>query len=579
MLIQPEPIQDFARRDLTEAITVALAREEHILTAGEAYVARQFLALKVGAASLYARLRSRKRVVFRLDQLDYAEISDPAGAAAALVEAGLARDERHIPTRLFLEARTVEELKALCRDAGLKRSGRRAVLLERLAGTPRAAVSLQALVLRHRGLFQRLCRLYLCDHSGDLTRLIIARMGVLRYPAYTPTGGAGLFPNRRALLSYEAALVRRSSLTEDSLLEAVPGALAGVESRVKAPGYRYRFTARRFDSDLALAAARALERSKQPDLAAEIYQRLLVAGIREQSHATWRLALCLAALGRPGAGAALCEEAREVAPPDEALALERTGRRLAKKAGQGWRPMPPIPSPKIRELKLVGARRGGSRPGYETPEGPKTIEPAVCAMLASHGRRALFGESAPWSTLFSLLFYDAIFAPVPGMLPTALMMQPLDIFSPGFAERRKPWMDPIFEAIEAGGASALLAEALERHDGTSLPGARLDRLPPEELTLLTAAIDGQTLSGILRCFAEDRRSAGRGLPDLCVLPGPEIRLPDAIPARIPEELILAELKGPTDSIRDSQRIWLARLNALGVIAEVWKIKRTRPALG
>lgn len=574
MLSEPAPSQDFARQDLTEAVTVALTRELHILTAGEVLVARCFLSLSAEAASLYARLLSRKRSVFRPDQLDYAEIAAPTEAAAALVSAGLARGECHIPTRLLLEARTVEELKVLCKNAGLKRSGRRAVLLERLAGTSRSAASLQALVLRHRGLFRRLCRLYLCDHSGDLTRLVIARMGVIRYPSYTPTGGAGLFPNRRTLLSYEAALHRRAKLTKESLIEALPAAIAGVESRPRAPGHRYRFSARRFDADLALTAARALERSKQPALAAEVYQRLLAAGIREQDHATRRLALCLAALGRPEEGAALCEDAREVAQPDEALALERTGRRLAKKAGQGWRPMPPIPSPKIRELKLVGAKLGGSRPGYETPRGPRTIEPAVCAVLADLGRRALFGESAPWSTLFSLLFYDAIFAPVPGMLPTPLMLQPLDIFSPGFAERRKPWMDPIFAAVEAGGAGDLLAEALERHAGVSLPGVRLDRLPPEELKLLTAAIDGRTLSGILRCFAADRRSAGRGLPDLCVLPGPEIRLPDAIPSRLPEGLVLAELKGPTDSIRDSQRIWLARLSALGVIAEVWKIKRT-----
>ena len=94
----------------------------------------------------------------------------------------------------------------------------------------------------------------------------------------------------------------------------------------------------------------------------------------------------------------------------------------------------------------------------------------------------------------------------------------------------------------AGEAPARLEQALARHEGVSLPGVRFDRLSPAQLMTLTRSIDGPTLSAILRCFAEDRRHAGRGLPDLCVLPGPEVHLPDAIPGRIPPTLLLAELK-------------------------------------
>ena len=61
-----------------------------------------------------------------------------------------------------------------------------------------------------------------------------------------------------------------------------------------------------------------------------------------------------------------------------------------------------------------------------------------------------------------------------------------------------------------------------------------------------------------------------------MLPGPEVHLPDAIPGHIPPTLLLAELKGPTDTIRDSQRVWLSRLSSLGVAAEIWKIRRRRP---
>ena len=78
----------------------------------------------------------------------------------------------------------------------------------------------------------------------------------------------------------------------------------------------------------------------------------------------------------------------------------------------------------------------------------------------------------------------------------------------------------------------------------------------------------------MRVFAEDWRGSHRGLPDLVVLPGPERALPDALPASLSPELVLVEVKGPTDSQRDSQRIWFDRLLGLGLRVELWWVERT-----
>jgi hypothetical protein len=42
-------------------------------------------------------------------------------------------------------------------------------------------------------------------------------------------------------------------------------------------------------------------------------------------------------------------------------------------------------------------------------------------------------------------------------------------------------------------------------------------------------------------------------------------------------MLLAEVKGPGDSLRDEQRVWMHRLLELGVPTEVWKVRRKKPA--
>jgi len=573
METEPEQPPDFARQDLTDAVTVALRRDGHLLTAGEHHIARQFLALSAPAASLYARLHSRRPILFRLDQLAYTEVPDVPAAAAELVAAGLVDRESILPTASLLGLRTVAELKVLCKAHGLKRSGKRELLLERLSALPRSAALLPALCLRHPRLFRRLCRLYLHDHSGDLSLLVMTRIGHVSFPEYTPTGGSGLFPDRRALVEYEALMQRRWHLTPEEAIASLPVALALVSARPMPAAHRYRFSARRFAADLSMWAARELERAKEHETAEAAYRALLSAGIRAAPAASLRRAMCLEALGRLPEAVQACADGRETADDADVIALDRTGRRLARKAGVRWVPSPPLRTAPVREIDLAGAEMEGPRPGYVAGEGTAAVERALIVVLREAGRQVFFGESAPWSTLFALLCHDAIFAPVPGMLPTPMLHRPLDLGAEGFAERRAAWLEPIFARVSAGDAPALLAAALPRLEGVSLAGARWDRFTPAQLTELVAGLDGPSLSGILRCFAEDYRTANRGLPDLCILPGPEVRLAGALPGRIPPTLLLAEVKGPGDSLRDVQKVWMSRLLDLGVPTELWKVRR------
>ena len=59
--------------------------------------------------------------------------------------------------------------------------------------------------------------------------------------------------------------------------------------------------------------------------------------------------------------------------------------------------------------------------------------------------------------------------------------------------------------------------------------------------------------------------------DLVILPGPDVSLPRGHPRRLPPGLVAAELKGPTDALRDHQADWLDTLSAAGVAVELWEI--------
>lgn len=573
-----EEISDFARRDLALAVSVVLERDGHLLSAGEGVVARAWLGLSEAASSLYARLFSRRPRIFWLEEIQYKEVEDLPAATAELLEAGFAWDAgRLAPAGALAEATTVAGLKAAAAALGRPRSGLRADLVARLSDpAARAALARPGLWLRHCALFRRFARLYLHEHDGDLSRLVVSRLGLVQPPPYTPTGGEGLFPRRAALLAYEEALAQRAETDSWDLARwTAEGerATARIEATPMEPDWRFRFSARRFDEGVALAAARLLERVDQPERAESLYDRLLRAGIRDAGEAVQRHALCLEALGRASDGAQACARRRGEVDPSSARAVDRTGRRLARKAGLPWAPLPPLAAPFERLIRMEAAGAIGNRPGWRGDGEARTVEGALAALVTGLGREVHFGENELWSSLFGVLFREILFSPVPGMLPTPLLTGPLDLGTPGFFERRRAPIEALLAALAAGeGPDRVRAESCSF--GLAISGVRWDRFNIELLASVAEGVGPAALSALMRFFAEDWRGSHRGLPDLVVLPGPACSVPEALPAALSPELVLVEVKGPTDSQRDSQRVWFDRLLGLGLRVELWWVERT-----
>lgn len=512
--------------DLRTAIRWALDREAPLFAAGELVVLSRMLALGDDAAELYARLTLRVGAVFRVAGLDYACAT--AEALRELDEAGLV--SAVVPDRLAIVAFTADALRGACRRLRLPTTGNRSTLEARLLGTAWRHESV-VLVL-HRGLLARVERLGGFDRAMAPMERIVG----VRWADYAPTRGAGAFATRRALDTYERA--RAGELAPE---EALAIAQAGPPPWGKSP-----FSA-------ALEAVLAAN----PD--ADTLAALPGCGL-----------LHVRSLEAEGRLAEALTRCRQGDPdPETALALARTGKRLARSLRAPWPPIPVLREPPRRRVWLPRAPASPTdpRPRWLVGGQPMAIEAAAVALVTEAGRTALHSENWLWTSAFALVFRELYWLPIAGRLPTAHRSGPLDLGTPAFYLARREAAEAALARLEAESIAPFAA---------AWSGERLDGLVRAEVSLpVLAALDGPFVAAVLRRMVHEGWAAARGLPDLLVLPGGEARLADAVPGKLPSSAFFAEIKGPTDSVRDGQRRWHHELLGASICVELWDVSESK----
>ncbi len=565
--------------DLDLAVAGGLDVLSRLLTRGERFVLRKWQRLPDPARSLFARLFNRKHQIVAIDRLDYADIDDINGTAEILASHGFAwcTPSAPLPSSMRLVLYDRSELADICKRLRLPRSGRREVLEERLLAcgdTLLRELDRPGIWIRHRGLFRRLCRAFLGRADGDLRMLVLSRMGVVRFPDVPSMGGVGLYPDRRTLLADERARrwARQCLATPALPPGALDAALHLVEQPCNSAPWQRRHRATRYGLAVALAGVAELERKREYEEALSVWTRIRAQDPRA-AHAV-RQAICLGHLGQAADGARICRTVLDLPATDPAcrLALERTGRRLARASGLPWRPSPPLRAPNERSLALVRSDDSGRRPTWTVGNGSFDVETAVVHTLRQRGRHAEHVENDLWTTIFGLLLYDVLFWPVPGMFSGRLAMAPLDLGLPSFAEHRATPLAHALHEIRGDHGLGRLHAAFRDHAGEAIRGVVWNRWTEAHLALFLESITGPVCAEILAALAKG--APRRGFPDVCVLRGPAIRVDGLFPSRIPEECVFVEVKGPGDALRDDQRVWLDSLSRAGASVEVWSIHET-----
>lgn len=550
--------------DLWERLRLGQSRGGDLLTEEEHEQVDRWLALPASEALVIARLSGRIPEAFRLPDLHVAGLDDPQPAIDGLRSRGLVRQVDD-PAEWSAWA-TVSVLRRGCRALGLPVSGGRAALQERLVDR-QGWDDAPWIALEGSDLILRLERMATLHPWPERSAPVLERLGRVAWVSYTPSGG-GLLPDRMSWDRWEA-LVDAEEPSTDALLEGIgwsdhpPGRLDRRRAWAREVQHRAEQAQRGGEHDQACAW---LERLHDLGLGGAEVVRLWARGWERQGEdrRAWDV---------------LCQGATRLGD-DGRRALAPAGRRLARRLNRAWVPAPPLQNAPERRLRLALAspvEDGASRPQWEAGGRSTVVEPAVARWLQARGRRAILAEASPWRTLWGLLAADGLFADVPGALPVPHLDRPVDLWRPGWAQRRAAWFEPVGRALADGRGPELLRSAEARWAGYRVIGVDVRRHPVDALCAFVEGVPGPVWARWWEDSLRRGRSAWVGAPDLIVLPDPVDRVEGLLPAGVTTGSLLVEVKAPGDELRPAQRAWQSRWLGWGGQVEVWRVDALTPA--
>ncbi|HBZ93084.1 MAG TPA: nuclease, partial [Pseudomonas sp.] len=229
--------------------------------------------------------------------------------------------------------------------------------------------------------------------------------------------------------------------------------------------------------------------------------------------------------------------ARELAAaPANALevqALQRMLPRLARKLGgpaQRRRRAAPL---ELIELELPREQAGLG------------VEEAVRQHLAQAGGQAYYVENTLFNSLFGLLCWEAIIAPVPGAFFNPFQAAPQDLHDSDFQQRRAEAFAACLGRLDDGSHRQAILDCYAAKQGLQSPFVFWPMLSE---TLLDQALACLPAAHLKQCFLrllQDIRNNRAGMPDLIQFWPSEGRYR------------MIEVKGPGDRLQDNQKRWLA----------------------
>ena len=220
--------------------------------------------------------------------------------------------------------------------------------------------------------------------------------------------------------------------------------------------------------------------------------------------------------------------------------VRATGERV-RRSGTPWR------------VRHLAAWLDHAADGSVLAEG-EGVEAHALRRLAGEGFSGVHAEGGFWLALTSLVFHDALAAPVPGAWPAPLQTLPLDWRRWGFAARRRALIRNRLAEVQADPLAVVL-HAQARCAGHMLPGF-VSPPDPAATNAVCARLPRMTLVRLLERLIDAPGEAG-GLPDLVVWK--------------PDTLELWEVKSPGDQLSDRQRAWLAWFDQEGVACGVLRL--------
>ncbi|ODC03165.1 hypothetical protein BFW38_05990 [Terasakiispira papahanaumokuakeensis] len=533
-----------------------------------------FQHLPEATQALWVRLVMRKGLHFRQEKLNYPEIGDITAAVEPLLKAQWVTINAEVTWPELYRLLTKAEWQACFETQGaalgLTRRDSKQQWYQTLTPDyadqqsiwtqwwPEAPAPLLSLL--QQDLFERLKLMFFGNLHQDWSEFILVELGYQTHEKVNFTAEDRAFEDRATLDHYWQLHQWREALEQPAtspsrLLQAC---LEQYPSPINNPWLEERRS--RLLWHMGLAADR--QRDEATALLAWSHSQYREARLRQ-----------LRLMERQGAyqeaWSLLVEALQSPRNPAEKLGLERIEKRLSQKLKQ----------------PIISAKNATSRPQIPTKtlQLPPTtsVEQAVAAVLGSESHPVYYTENHLFNGLFGLLFWDIIFAPLPGAFFHPFQERPADLYRADFVQRRQSAIHQRLELLDTPSPLATHSPSQPRPDawqqmirdhwqakqGITNPFVYWPLWRSSALLdWALECIDAQTLQVIFRDLLSDLRLHRRGMPDLVQFSAQgELSHPVT---GAPCHYQLIEVKGPTDRLQDHQTRWIERALTAGLPVSV-----------
>lgn len=502
-------------------------RYADLLDAEELAFISSFADLPQPAQGLLVRMVMRKGELFRASKLDYAELGDTRAAIQPLLANGWV-DPRPVLSleQLFVLLRKAE-LVSCFKAHGIRGTERKHELLTMLQPFHKVVQTLDGwhagldetvYALKVMPLCDRLRLLYFGNLYQEWSEFVLADLGVHRYETVEFSADSRAICAREDINTCLELHACRQGLDEGTELEQLASQALAIST-----GNPWLETRR---SKTLYQIGQQAEREQLWQLALQVYERSDYPGARsrrvrvlercEDYHAALELLKQVQASPRSDAE---MQHAQRVLP------------RLRRKLGL---------IDKVRRVVRNVARMDL----IVTQSADLSVEQSVQHYLAEEGSQVFYVENALINSLFGLLCWPAIFAPLPGAFFHPFHSAPADLHSPDFYSRRAELFDACLAHLDSDAWQDTLRERYVSKFGLQSPFVFWGALTLEVLEMALLCLPVDHLRHWFKRLLLDIKANRTGMPDLIQFYPQQRRYR------------MIEVKGPGDRLQDNQLRWL-----------------------
>lgn len=488
-----------------------------------------FATLPRPSQALLVRMVMRKGVRFRERRLGYEEIGPTASAMKPLLARGWVDTEAPLALEELFQLLLKDEISA-CFAADLSRpkAAKHELFdqLQPLYPDPRPlrqwwpACEEPVYTFQHQAVCDRLRLMFFGNLYQDWSEFVLADLGLMRYEQVTFSEDSRAL-RERADIELCLALHRFAEQLEgDADIDLLLAQLDGLNS--SNPWLERR------RAKLQYQVGQHFERQGDWPRALALYPRCAHPQARERH---------IRVLERSGDYTTAFELARlteqQPANAAEAQALTRILPRLKRKLGG---------PPQSRRKAAAVSRLDLNLPSELAALG---VERAVKTWLEQAENAPVhYVENTLFNSLFGLLCWSAIFAPLPGAFFHPFQSGPQDLLDAGFHGRRALLFADCLNQLDDGRYRQTMLDTFAAKHGLQSPFVYWELLSVE---LLEQALDCLPPQHLKQCFLrllEDIQANRAGMPDLIQFWPTEKRYR------------MIEVKGPGDRLQDNQLRWI-----------------------